>query len=199
MPVTEDFIDLIPSQSLEHYPALILNADFRPLSYYPLSLWSWQDAVKAMFRDSVTVVSEYDRVVHSPSHEIRLPSVLALKEYVPSARKPAFTRFNVFLRDNWHCQYCMNIFKTHELTFDHVIPRSRGGRTTWSNIVTACRPCNTRKGSKMPHECHMYPHHTPQEPTAFQLQEYGRKFPPHFLHKSWGDFLYWDSELEEEV
>ena len=134
---------------LEKCPALILNADFRPLSYFPLSVWPWQEAVKAIFRGSVNVVSEYERTVRSPHFEIKLPSVLALKEYVPIARSPAFTRFNVFLRDRWDCQYCGDHFKTHELTFDHVIPRSRGGRTNWENIVAACQSCNTVKGSKM--------------------------------------------------
>ena len=81
------------------FPALVLNADFRPLSYFPLSLWSWQDAVKAVFLDRVSVLSEYDTRVRSPSCSMRLPSVIALKDYIPSARRPAFTRFNVFLRD----------------------------------------------------------------------------------------------------
>ena len=182
---------------LEKCPALVLNADFRPLSYFPLSLWPWQEAVKAIFRDSVTVVSEYDRVIRSPSHEIRLPSVLALKDYVPLSQKPAFTRFNVFLRDRFECQYCGDRFRTPELTFDHVIPRSRGGRTTWDNIVTACQCCNILKGNRMPHEVHMYPLTEPFQPTIYKLQEYGRKFPPNYLHHSWGDFLYWDTELEE--
>ncbi len=184
--------------TLERCPALVLNADFRPLSYFPLSLWSWQDAVKAVFRDTVTVLSEYDRTVRSPTCEMKLPSVLVLKEYIPAARAPAFTRYNVFLRDEWHCQYCATRFRTQELTFDHVIPRSRGGRTSWSNIVTACRCCNTSKGHRMPHECGMYPMNAPVQPTMFELQETGRKFPPNFLHESWGDFLYWDSELESE-
>ena len=72
------------TMSLENCPALVLNADYRPLSYFPLSLWSWQDSVKAIFRDSVIVVSEYERAVRSPSFELQLPSVLALKEYVPA-------------------------------------------------------------------------------------------------------------------
>ena len=80
---------------LQECPALVLNADFRPLSYFPLSLWSWQDAVKAVFSSRVNVISEYDQVVHSPSWEMRLPSVISLKEYVPMVRRPAFTRFNV--------------------------------------------------------------------------------------------------------
>jgi 5-methylcytosine-specific restriction endonuclease McrA len=183
---------------LERCPALILNADFRPLSYFPLSIWPWQEAVKAVFRESVTVISEYDRVVRSPGLSMKLPSVLALREYVPMARTPAFTRFNVFLRDQWTCQYCAHNFKTQELSFDHVIPRSRGGRTTWENIVAACRECNTKKGNKMPSESGMFPVTDPRRPTVFELHHHGRKFPPNFLHESWGDFLYWDTELQDD-
>jgi 5-methylcytosine-specific restriction endonuclease McrA len=82
------------------------------------------------------------------------------------------------------------------LTFDHVIPRSRGGRTSWDNVVTACGPCNLRKGSRLPRECQMIPHQAPRQPTSWELQENGRSFPPNYLHESWRDYLYWDSELE---
>ncbi len=183
--------------ALEACPALVLNADFRPLSYYPLSLWSWQEAVKAVVSGRVNVVSVYERMVRSPSHAIRLPSVISLKEYIPSARRPAFTRFNVFLRDRFSCQFCGEDFPTHELTFDHLIPRSRGGRTTWENVVTACSPCNLAKGDQLPSEARMYPRTQPAQPTTFLLQENGRAFPPNYLHESWRDFLYWDSELEQ--
>ncbi|NCY23474.1 MAG: HNH endonuclease [Alphaproteobacteria bacterium] len=179
------------------FPALVLNADFRPLSYFPLSLWSWQDAVKAVFLDRVSVLSEYDVEVHSPSHAMRLPSVIALRDYIPSARRPAFTRFNVFLRDSFECQYCGDGFPAHDLTFDHVIPRSRGGLTSWTNVVAACGPCNLRKGSKLPRECHMLPRQEPRAPTSWELQDNGRAFPPNHLHESWRDYLYWDSELEQ--
>src|ERR1700685_2158164 len=81
------------------FPALVLNADFRPLSYYPLSLWSWQDAIKAVFLERVNIVANYDRAVRSPSFEMKLPSVVSLKTYVKPSTHPAFTRFNVFLRD----------------------------------------------------------------------------------------------------
>ena len=127
----------------EMFPALVLNADFRPLSYYPLSLWSWQESVKAVFLDRVNIVSEYDRYVRSPTFEIKLPSVVSLKTYVKPALYPAFTRFNVFLRDRFSCQYCGT---REDLTFDHLIPRSRGGQTRWDNVTTACAPCNLRKG-----------------------------------------------------
>ncbi len=179
-----------------HFPALVLNADFRPLSYFPLSTWTWQDAVKAVFLDRVSVLSEYEKEVHSPSFTMRLPSVIALRDFIPSARTPAFTRFNVFLRDAFSCQYCEMRRVTQELTFDHVVPRARGGRTSWENVVTACGPCNLRKGSKMPKECGMIPRTEPRRPTSYELQERGRHFPPNYLHESWRDFLYWDSELE---
>ena len=90
----------------DNCPALVLNADHRPLSYFPLSLWSWQDTIKAVFLERVNILAEYDRAVHSPSFEMKLPSVVSLKTYVKPVRNPAFTRFNVFLRDRFECQYC---------------------------------------------------------------------------------------------
>ena len=181
---------------LESYPALVLNADFRPLSYFPLSLWPWQEAVKAVVSDRVNVVSEYEREVRSPSSSMRLPSVISLKEYIPSSRRPAFTRFNVFLRDRFTCQYCGTALPSHDLTFDHVIPRSKGGRTTWANVVAACGPCNLHKSNRLLRDARMHLRRPPMEPTNFQLQGNGRSFPPNFLHQSWRDFLYWDSELD---
>lgn len=177
----------------EKCPALVLNADFRPLSYYPLSLWSWQDTVKAVFLDRVNIVSEYDTFVRSPSFELKLPSVVSLKSYVRPALYPAFTRFNVFLRDRFTCQYCGD---KSELTFDHLIPRSRGGLTRWDNVVTACAPCNLKKGGLMPRDAKMWPAQEPIKPTVFELHRNGRLFPPNYLHESWVDYLYWDTELE---
>ncbi len=181
----------------DHCPALVLNADFRPLSYFPLSLWSWQDAIKAVVLGRVNIVSHYDRIVRTPRVGIRLPSVISLKEYIPASRTPAFTRFNVFLRDSFTCQYCGESFPTPELTFDHVVPRSKGGRTSWENVVTSCSVCNLIKGDRLPRQCGMIPLSPPFRPSAFELQENGRQFPPNFLHESWRDFLYWDTELEQ--
>ena len=175
------------------HPALVLNADYRPLSYYPLSLWSWQDTIKAVFLERVNIVSEYEVAVHSPSFTMNLPSVVSLKSYVKPARSPAFTRFNVFLRDRFQCQYCGD---DEDLTFDHVIPRSRGGKTTWENVVAACAPCNLLKGGRLAHQCGMTPRHRPHRPSVNELRNNGRLFPPNYLHDSWADYLYWDSELE---
>ena len=182
--------------AVQTYPALVLNADFRPLSYFPLSLWSWQDSIKAVFLDRVNIVSEYAAVVRSPSFEMKLPSVISLKQYVSLDRRPAFTRFNVFLRDRFECQYCAEALPAEDLTFDHIVPRSRGGRTSWDNVVTACQECNLIKGNRLLEETCMTLMRPVEEPTTFQLQQNGRAFPPNFLHESWRDFLYWDSELE---
>jgi 5-methylcytosine-specific restriction endonuclease McrA len=184
---------LAAGRSPEACPALVLNADHRPLSYFPLSLWSWQDAIKAVFHDRVNILAEYDSAVHSPSFEMKLPSVVSLKSYVKPARNPAFTRFNVFLRDRFECQYCGD---GEDLTFDHVIPRSRGGKTTWENVVTACAPCNLMKGGRLTHHIGMFPRIPPHRPSVNELRNNGRRFPPNYLHDSWADYLYWDSELE---
>ena len=176
------------------FPALVLNADFRPLSYYPLSLWSWQDAIKAVFLDRVNIVEQYDHAVRSPSLEMKLPSVVSLKTFVRPSTNPAFTRFNVFLRDRFSCQYCGS---RDDLTFDHLMPRSRGGHTTWINVVAACSACNLRKGNA--------DHGGGQDVAVADavrsracshLHRNGRLFPPNYLHESWLDYLYWDTELD---
>ena len=185
------------SLSLDGCPALVLNADYQPLSYFPLSLWNWQTVVKAVFLDRVSIVAEYDRYIQAPSLKFRLPSVIALKQYVKPARFPAFTRFNLFLRDRFSCQYCGASSRDGaELTFDHVVPRAQGGRTTWQNVTTACAPCNLRKGGRTPQQAGMMPRQWPFQPTIHQLQANGRAFPPNHLHESWRYFLYWDIELE---
>jgi len=155
---------------LKHRPALVLNADYRPLSYYPLSLWPWQDAIKAKWLDRVDIVAEYDDYVHSPTMALKIPSVVVLKDYVKPQKRVAFTRFNLFLRDEWV--------------------------TSWQNVVAACSPCNLKKGSKSLHQTGLHLRKPPRQPGAEELRNMGRKFPPNHLHESWMDFLYWDAELE---
>lgn len=177
---------------MQAHPALVLNADFRPLSYFPLSTLSWQDAVTAVVKEHVSVVAEYNTVVRSPSRQIRLPSVVAMRSYIPMPKRVAFTRFNVFLRDRFRCQYCGLKFTASELTFEHVVPRSAGGVTAWNNIVAACDPCNLRKGNRT----EMKPIRWPEEPSAQELMVAKRLVPHNYLHESWLDYLYWDSEIE---
>ena len=180
-------------RNLANCPALVLNADYTPLSYYPLSLWPWQTSIKAVFLERVDIVASYEREVHSPSLDMKIPSVIALRQYVRPSEFPAFTRFNLFLRDRFVCQYCGD---PHHLTFDHVVPRRLGGKTTWENVATACAPCNMRKGGRTPKQARMRLAVEPTRPTNWQLQERGKAFPPGHLHESWRDWLYWDVELE---
>jgi 5-methylcytosine-specific restriction endonuclease McrA len=179
--------------ALRHFPALVLNADYRPLSYYPLSLWTWQDAIKAAYLDRVSIVAQYDKTVRSQRDEIRIPSVVVLKDFIKPQKRVAFTRFNLFLRDEFCCQYCG---AKGDLTFDHVIPRARGGVTSWENVVAACSPCNLRKGSRSLRECGLQLNRKPQQPMPEEMHAHGRRFPPNYLHVSWLDFLYWDAELD---
>ncbi|MDN5786098.1 HNH endonuclease [Pseudorhodobacter sp.] len=179
--------------ALRSHPALVLNADYRPLSYYPLSLWTWQDAIKAAYLDRVTIVAEYDQTVRSQRDEIRIPSVVVLKDYIKPQKRVAFTRFNLFLRDEFACQYCG---ARGDLTFDHVTPRARGGVTSWENVVAACSPCNLRKGARLLSQSGLHLNRKPRQPSPEEMHTHGRRFPPNYLHQSWMDFLYWDAELD---
>ncbi len=179
--------------ALRQYPALVLNADYRPLSYYPLSLWPWQEAVKAVWMDRVTIAAEYEHTVRSQRMEMRIPSVVVLKDYVKPRKRVAFTRFNLFLRDEFACQYCGS---RHDLTFDHVIPRAMGGVTSWENVVAACAPCNLRKGAKSLRASGLTLRRVARRPSSAELIDKGRRFPPNHLHESWADYLYWDTELD---
>ena len=97
------------------------------------------------------------------------------------------------LRDRFVCQYCL---ADDDLAFDHIIPRGKGGQTTWENVVAACSPCNLRKGNLTPQQSRMFPRQHPFAPTVHQLHRNGRLFPPNYLHDSWLDYLYWDTELD---
>ena len=154
----------------DNCPALVLNADFRPLSYFPLSLWSWQDTVKAVFLDRVNIISHYDVRVRSPSFEMRLPSVISLKEYVPRRAIRPSPGSTCFCATASSASIAASPIPSHDLTFDHLVPRSRGGRTTWDNVVTACGSCNLLKGNRLPRESGMYPRHRPVQPTTHMLQ-----------------------------
>ncbi len=122
----------------------------------PHKVISWQRAIVLSFLGKVEVVAEYDEVVRSPSVSLRAPAVVRMhKAHVPHHGVIRFCRANVFRRDGWRCQYCGEVLPASELTFDHVLPRSQGGRTDWENIVTCCRPCNDEKRDRTPDEAEM--------------------------------------------
>ena len=121
---------------------LLLNADAQPLNISPLSIITWQMAIKAYFGDKVSILRSYeDRFIRSQRLAMQRPSVVIANRYVKKNPKVKFTRRNVFIRDNYTCQYCFNSFPYSQLTFDHVVPRSHGGTLCWDNVVTACMPC----------------------------------------------------------
>ena len=97
------------------------------------------------------------------------------------------------MRDKFTCQYCGD---KKDLTFDHLLPKSKGGLTDWNNVVTACSSCNVKKGGKFYENCELKLTNKPYAPTLEDLHKNGKSFPPNFLHESWMDYLYWDIELE---
>ena len=172
--------------ALRQNPALVLNADYRPLSYYPLSLWPWQDAIKAVYLDRVDIVAEYEDTVRSPTprYAYRASSCSRTMSNPGSAWPSRASIF--FCGTNFPASTAA---RKGDLTFDHVVPRARGGTTNWENVVAACSRCNLRKGARACGGRHE-PAQGAAPPGAEELRNMGRKFPPNHLHESWIDFLY---------
>ncbi|MCF3649751.1 HNH endonuclease [Opitutaceae bacterium LMO-CP1] len=161
--------------------------DFRVFSFM-----DWMD-----FSVDNPPLDEMD-AVHTPNTMVRLPRVILLTFFDKLPRKEIkLTRGNVFQRDKDTCQYCGRIFKREDLNLDHVIPRDRGGRTTWENIVCSCIKCNSHKANRLPHQAHMRLIRKPVRPKwrpviSLVLNNKQRE--------RWKDFLdlaYWNVELEE--
>lgn len=177
------------------YPALLLNADYRPLSIHPLSVLPWQKAVRKVMLGRLATIAEYD--VRISSAGIRLPSVVMVRDYVRAPRKVSPNRMNIWLRDGGRCVYCQCDLPTSEITFDHVVPRSRGGLTTLDNISCSCLDCNMRKANRTPQEAGMIPNPWPFEPSQIELARASRRLGKGMpTPKDWKDFLYWEGELE---
>lgn len=181
---------------------LILNADYAPLSTWPLSLLPAQDALKAVVKGTVTQVEDWPgEFYRSPSVSLAVPKTIALRQYQPIHTKPKFCRRNIYLRDRFSCCYCGVEFPTADLTFDHVVPREAGGRTEWENILTCCVPCNVRKRNLMPQwsakKGHpLRPLKQPRQPTTVELLRAGLELLDNETKETWSQFLYWNVELE---
>ena len=134
-------------------------------SYYPLQMIDWKKALTLFFTERAEVVEHHKDVeIRSPSQSIKLPKVMRLFTKIGDINVVKFNRQNIFYRDDFTCQYCSTKFKAIDLTLDHVVPRSKGGKTSWDNIVSACEKCNNKKADKLPHECRMQPLKKPIEP-----------------------------------
>lgn len=136
-------------------------------SYEPLGVVDWDKAIALLFSGKVNVLSEYEKFVHSPSVQLKIPSVIVFK-HGKSHRKNSvrFSRKNVWIRDEGRCQYCGCAVSSKNFTIDHVVPRKHGGGTTWSNVVTCCSPCNQKKGDKLLHKCGMNLRKVPVKPSS---------------------------------
>lgn len=181
------------------YRALILNADYRPLTTSPLSVFSWKDAVKAAFSENFTILETYDKVIRSPSFEMRLPAVMAIRHYIKMNKPAPLTRWNLFLAHRFRCALCGNEFSSEDLTFDHIHPKSKGGQSTWQNLVPACQPCNHRKGNKTLQEAKITLKSKPYRPTQEMLNEIGMEFSTieETISKPWLSWLYWKGSIIE--
>jgi len=165
---------------------LVINADGQPVSFLPLSVVQWKDAILYMYHDKCTVLDWYDDwMVHSTHWETRVPAVIMLKDYMRRRRVPRFSKSNLFLRDISTCQYCNTPFPKSSLTVDHVNPVSLGGKTRWDNCVSACGPCNGHKGNKT----NIKPIRIPYESTYYQLVECRKHLPIDIRHPSWEPWL----------
>lgn len=126
---------------------------------------SWQAAITLLYTEKAERVIDYDECVRSPSITMKLPSVIRLKKPLKGMKRGIkFSRMSVYLRDSFVCQYCGNQFHFKDLSYDHVTPRVLGGKTNFENIVTACKNCNIKKGSKTCKEAGMYPLKKPETP-----------------------------------
>jgi 5-methylcytosine-specific restriction endonuclease McrA len=150
------------SSTLQRARVLVLNA-----SWEPYRVVSWQRAVLLLMGSKIEVLDSYDLLIRSPSIALQVPSVVRMKKFINPKRRSSIVRFSrhhVFLRDDFRCQYCREVFAPKDLTLDHVVPVMRGGKKTWSNIVTCCGDCNQKKGARTPQEAGFQGFRAPREP-----------------------------------
>jgi len=164
---------------------LLLNTSGLPITTFPISVIDYRRAIKLYFLEKVTVLDWYeDWDISSPSFSMKVPATIMTKKYYNNTSKVSFSRFNVHLRDSFKCQYCGTQDKYNDLTMDHILPRSQGGKATWKNIVTACKPCNTKKNDTI-----WKPKSKPREPNSYQLAALRSRLPFYVKHESWLDYL----------
>lgn len=158
---------------------LLLNA-----SYEPLRVISWQTAITFLYLNKVEVIEQYESTVASPSREFPLPSVVRLYRYTARRRRVEFSRHNVYRRDEYTCQYCGVRHAPARLSLDHVVPRAHGGRTEWTNIVTACVECNAIKAARTPEQARMGLRSRPAVPVSLPVMDPARAPDPR-----WAQYL----------
>ena len=165
-----------------NHTVLVLNQN-----YEPLNVCNVRRALVLVIDGKAEVLEEHNRFVVSASRRFAMPSVIRLVYMIRRPRpRVKLTRREVFIRDNYTCQYCGR--QSGDLTIDHIIPRSRGGPHTWENLVSACKPCNHRKGGKSLIDARMALRTVPHEPSPGVYYTIERRLDSH-LSDSWEKFL----------
>jgi 5-methylcytosine-specific restriction endonuclease McrA len=183
---------------------LVLSA-----AYEPVARINWERAITLLWEDKVEVVEHYeDRVVRSALKEWKVPSVVRWLKMTGRRKKAIkFSRDNVFARDGGKCQYCgVRLVRSPDdpngFTYDHVIPRSKGGKTCWENVVTCCIPCNQKKGNRTPQQAGMRLLSTPVKPKKLSESLRLRVEWRNGMPEGWKNYirsdLYWHDELDHE-
>jgi 5-methylcytosine-specific restriction endonuclease McrA len=166
---------------MDVYKSLLLDS-----SYYPIQIIDWRKAMILFFTGRAEVVEHHQDIeIHSTNDSYTLPSVLRLFRPFNAITRVKFNRRNVFTRDKYTCQYCGNRLEHRLLTFDHVMPKSRGGKTSWENIVTSCHPCNNKKADRTPEECGFSLLKRPYEPSWHPFMGLRLKKEERLLWGSW--------------
>jgi 5-methylcytosine-specific restriction endonuclease McrA len=179
---------------------LLLNADGTPLSHVPLSVVTWQVAMRLLFLEKVKTLKEYDNwTIRSQHLEMKVPSIVIMTEQVKWSKHLKYSRNNVYLRDDftcqlqttWRCKESHGKVKLTELTLDHVVPRSRGGKTNWTNVCTSCKECNSEKGN----DHTVLPKKMPKKPTYYEILAKRKKLPIHIRDEEWKFYIDWPEDL----
>jgi 5-methylcytosine-specific restriction endonuclease McrA len=170
-------------------------------TYEPLKIIDWQRAVYLIFSGKAEIVEEGTKEVRSARQTWKMPSVIRQLRKFKRRGDIQFSRLNIYLRDAWTCQYCNEKKPTKELTFDHVLPRYQGGKTNWTNIVAACRPCNGFKDNRTPAQARMKLAREPVKPlwlpaqVVIKMKNVPKEWESYIDAKS---LAYWTTELEGE-
>ena len=165
---------------------LVLNTDTTPVSLLPLSIISWEESIRYLVLDKVSVLEWHENwIVRSANWQTRVPCVIMLKEYMKKKATVRFSKSNVFLRDQYLCQYCGIKVTRGTATLDHVLPISIGGKTNYENTVTACGTCNSRKGNNKK----IVPKIKPYKPGYYQLVERRKQMGWDMVNPIWKPYL----------
>jgi len=171
---------------------LVLNQSYAPIKVVP-----WQRAVTLLFQDKAEVVEEYDEDIRSTYLVIKMPAVVRLVNAFRRRKKPVkFSRINIYGRDKYRCQYCNTKVTLATGTYDHVVPRAQGGKTTWTNIVTCCVKCNGQKANRTPEQAGITLKTRPIQPKSVPIQTI--KLRQQNAPSQWRDYLFWTGALDQD-